>query len=250
MSHNKDTNMIEIKEGAYVISDAHYSYLRPELLDFIKEIESKKLQPTQLILMGDIFDALFGGIDYTLEKNAEIVKLLNTISHDIEIIYLEGNHDFNLQDVFLKVKVFPMKMQPVICQYGDKMVCIAHGDFDGAFFYKLYSAIIRNPSVLFVLRALDRVLNNYIIKKIDKYLTKKEDCNKFIGFRDFIKKRISKRSACDYFIEGHFHQNISFDFDNLRYINLAAFACNQRYFIVKSLQDKELLEENIFSKGI
>jgi UDP-2,3-diacylglucosamine hydrolase len=31
---------------------------------------------------------------------------------------------------------------------------------------------------------------------------------------------------------------------------LGAFACNQRYFIVKSTQDIEFLEENIFSKGI
>ena len=149
--------MIEIKEGAFVIADAHYSQQRPELLDFIKEIESKKLQATQLILMGDIFDALFGGIDYTLDKNAEIVKLLNNISKDIEVIYLEGNHDFNLKDVFPKAKVFPMKMQPVMCQYRDKSVCLAHGDFDGAFFYKLYSAIIRNPSVLFALKQLDKL---------------------------------------------------------------------------------------------
>lgn len=242
--------MIEIKEGAFVISDAHYSYLRPELLDFIKEIESKKLQPTQLILMGDIFDALFGGIEYTLDKNAEIVKLLNNISQDIEIIYLEGNHDFNLKHVFPKAKIFPMKMQPVLCQYEDKVLYLAHGDFDGAFFYKLYSSIIRNPSVLLVLRKIDKVLNNYIIKKIDNYLTKKEDCNEFVGFREFVSKRLRSRASCDYFIEGHFHQNVSMDFENLRYINLAAFACNQRYFIVKSLQDKELLEEGIFSKGI
>ena len=250
MFPKKEKSVIEIKEGAFVISDAHYSHLRPELLDFIKAIESKKLQPTQLVLMGDIFDALFGSIDYTLEKNAEIVKLLNNISQDIEIIYLEGNHDFNLQDVFPKAKVFPMKMQPVMCQYQDKAVCIAHGDFDGAFFYKLYSSIIRNPTVLFILRGVDKLLNNYIIKKIDKYLTKKEDCKEFVGFREFIEKRLGNRVACDYFIEGHFHQNVSMDFDNLSYVNLAAFACNQRYFIVKSLEDKELFEENIFSKGI
>jgi len=242
--------VIEIKEGAFVIADAHYSHLRPELLDFIKDIESQKLQPTQLILMGDIFDALFGSIDYTLEKNAEIVQLLNNISQNIEIIYLEGNHDFNLKNIFPKAKVFSMKMQPVICKYEDKTVCLAHGDFDGAFCYKLYSAIIRNPSVLLVLRKIDTLFKNFIIKKIDKYLTKKEDCKEFVGFREFIQKRLDDKAACDYFIEGHFHQNVSMEFANLKYINLAAFACNQRYFIVKSLQDKVLLEENIFSKGI
>jgi len=248
MSHKKEKSVIEIQEGAFIIADAHYSQLRPELLDFIQDIVSKKLCPTQLILMGDIFDALFGNIDYTLQKNAQILKLLNQVSQDIEIIYLEGNHDFNLKDVFPKAKVFPMKMQPVICQYEDKIVCLAHGDFNGTFFYKLYTQIIRTPSVLFVLKQIDKLLNNYIIKKIDQYLTKKEDCREFVGFREFIKKRLGERVSCEYFIEGHFHQNVTINFDTFKYINLAAFACHQRYFIVKSLQDRELLEEKIFSK--
>ncbi|MEA3370872.1 MAG: metallophosphoesterase [Campylobacterota bacterium] len=242
--------MIKIKEGAVVISDAHYSHLRPELLGLIKDIESKKIKATQLLLMGDIFDALFGGISYTLNQNTEIVKLLNSISQDIELIYLEGNHDFNLKNIFVNAKVFPMQTQPVMCQYEDKTVCLAHGDFDGARGYRIYSSIIRNATVLSTLEFIDKILNNSIIKKIDKYLTKKEDCNEFVGFREFVAKRMSSRVSCDYFIEGHFHQNVAMKFGDLSYINLGAFACNQRYFIVKSLQDKELLEENIFSKGI
>ncbi len=92
MSHN-----VQIKEGAFVVSDAHYSHHRPQLLDFLKEIHSKNLQPTQLLLMGDIFDTLFGGIPNTIQTNQEAVKLLNDISLEIEVIYLEGNHDFNLK---------------------------------------------------------------------------------------------------------------------------------------------------------
>ncbi len=242
--------MIEIKEGAFVIADAHYSDLRPELLSLIENIHSKKLQPTQLILMGDIFDALFGSITYTLETNAHIVKLISEISEDIEVIYLEGNHDFNLKEVFPKAKVFSIGNQPVMCTYEDKTVYLAHGDFSGDFLYKLYTSIIRNPSVLKVLNSLDNIIDHFILKKLDNYLSKKDDCKEFTGFRKYMQNRLSNQMACDYFIEGHFHQNRSLDFENFRYINLGAFACNQRYFIVKSLQDKELLEENIFSKGI
>ena len=88
MSHN-----LKIKEGAFVIADAHYSHLRPKLLFLIKDIHSKKLEATQLILMGDIFDALFGDVEYTLNVNAQMIKLINEISEFIEVIYLEGNHD-------------------------------------------------------------------------------------------------------------------------------------------------------------
>ena len=242
--------MIEIKEGAFVIADAHYSHIRPELLSLIEDIHAKKLQPTQLILMGDVFDALFGAITYTLEINAQIVSLINEISEGIEVIYLEGNHDFNLKDVFPKAKVFTIQNQPIMCCYEGKTVCLAHGDFIGDFFYKLYTSIIRNPFILRVLNSFDNIINHFILKKLDSYLSKKDDCKEFRGFEEYMQKRLVGRITCDYLIEGHFHQNRSIDFENFRYINLGAFACNQRYFIVKSLQDKELLEENIFSKGI
>lgn len=242
--------MIKIKEGAFVIADAHYSYLRPELLGLINDIHSKKLLPTQLIFMGDIFDALFGEVEYTHEINAHMIELINDIADSIEVIYLEGNHDFNLQSLFPKVKVFPIQSQPIICKYNDKTLYFAHGDFDGDFFYKIYTILIRNSTILTILKSIDNYFNHYILRKLDRYLSEKDDCKKFIGFKKFIDKRLSSRVTCDFFIEGHFHQNSSLDFEKFRYINLGAFACNQRYFIVKSLQDKELLEENIFSKEI
>ncbi len=242
--------MIEIKKGAFFIADAHYSDHRPELLELIKEIQSKKLQATQLFLMGDIFDALFGGIKYTVDKNKEIIECINAISEDIEVVYLEGNHDFNLRRVFPKAKVFPMQMQPLMCKYENKKICLAHGDFDGTIGYKIYSSVIRNAILLAILEIIDKLLNHRIIQKIDRHLNKKDDCKEFTGFEKFIQKRFASKTTCEYFIEGHFHQNKSIQLDNFTYINLGAFACNQRYFIVKSLQDKELLEENIFSKGI
>ena len=241
---------IELKEGAFIISDAHYSQMRPELLPFIEEIRSKKLKPTQLILMGDIFDALFGGVQYTQKLNSRMIESLNEISQFVEIIYLEGNHDFNLDQIFPNVKTVPIQMQPIECFYHGKKVLLAHGDFDIGGFYKAYVKIVRNKIVLYVLKALDNALNHFIWKRLNIYLAKKDDCKEFLNFRGFISSRVFKKYECDYFIEVHFHQNKVIDFKELIYVNLAAFACNQRYFRVKSLHDKELLEENIFSKGI
>ena len=250
MSHKtKLNNRLEILDGAFIVSDAHYSHQRPELLDFIKDIHSKKLCPTQLILMGDIFDALFGGVPYTQEVNQEAIRLLNEISLEIEVIYLEGNHDFNLQNIFPHTKVFPISLQPVTCQYKDKKVLLAHGDIEGDFGYKVYTSLIRNRAVLFVLRVVDSLTGHLILKKLDSYLSKKDDCKEFTGLKEYMSKRLENKYSCDYFIEGHFHQNRSVEFEKFVYINLGVFACNQRYFIVKSSRDIELLQENIFSKG-
>ena len=245
MSHN-----VEIKEGAFVVSDAHYSHLRPQFLDFLKEIHSKKLKPTQLILMGDIFDTLFGGVPYTSQINKEAVEIINDISKEIEVIYLEGNHDFNLSAIFPHAKIFPISSQPLACKYHDKTVMLAHGDFGSEMTYRIYVSLIRNSLVLFILNIINFLSFNLILKKLDNYLSKKDDCKEFEGFKEFISKKLNNRYKCNYFIEGHFHQNKSFEFDDFRYINLAAFACNQRYFTVKSLKEMDILEENIFSKRI
>ncbi|HUH41629.1 MAG TPA: metallophosphoesterase [Sulfurimonas sp.] len=241
---------IEILEGAFVVADAHYSDERPLFLDFLKEIHSGVLRPTQLILMGDIFDALFGEIPYTHEVNKEAIKLINEISNKMEVIYLEGNHDFNLASLFLNIKTFPISAQPLTCRYKDKKIILAHGDIEGAPLYKVYTKIIRNHYVLLILRAVDTLLNNGILKRLDRYLSQKDDCREFIGLKSFMTKRLSNKYSCDYFVEGHFHQNKMINMRDFIYINLGAFACNQRYFIVKSTDNIELVEEKIFSKGI
>lgn len=248
MSHKTEVNSaIEILEGAFIVADAHYSHQRPQLLDFIKDIHSKRLQPTQLILMGDIFDALFGGVPFTEKTNKEMIKLLNEISLEIEVIYLEGNHDFNLKKIFPHVKVFPISMQPVTCRYGNKKILLAHGDIESDIGYRIYTALIRNPFILFLLTIIDTISGHYILKRLDNYLSKKDDCKEFTGLREYMSKRLENKYSCDYFVEGHFHQNKSIKFDDFTYINLGVFACNQRYFIVKS-SDIELLQEKIFSK--
>ena len=232
-----------LREGALLLGDAHYSHLRPQLLQLIEDIASKKLQVPQLILMGDVLDALFGDVSFTLQENRTIVTLIQEISQEIEVIYLEGNHDFNLKNIFKDARVFSIQEQPVIAEYSGKTIALAHGDFDGAFSYKLYTGIIRNRWVLKLLNVIDSMIENQIIKKIDDYLGKKDDCKEFIGFKEHIFSRSLEKYNCSYFIEGHYHQNKLYTFEKFTYVNLAAFACNQRYFIVKSLQDRVLLEE-------
>jgi UDP-2,3-diacylglucosamine hydrolase len=235
--------LIEIKDGAFLISDAHYSHIRPELLNFFKDIQNKKLNPTQIILMGDIFDTLVGGVTRTVKRNQELVDIINDISKEIELIYLEGNHDFNLKKVFKHVKVFKISQQPVECLLDGKKTYIAHGDFESPLGYKIYTSIIRNRFILFVLNIFNIVFNNVILNKLDIHLDKKDDCKEIKNFEGIVKRRLDNKFECNYFIEGHFHQNRSLKIDGFEYINLAAFACNQRYFIVR-FANKELLQCN------
>ena len=241
----------ELREGAVVIGDAHYSSLRPYLLDFLRAIDEGTIPTPQIIFMGDVFDLLLGDVPLTLKRNEEAVELINRLSLTKEVVYLEGNHDFRLAAVFPKARVFPLGDQPVACRYGGKKVLLAHGDFGLDAGYRIYTWMIRSRAVLRTLRWIDTFTGNRIIKWLDGYLEKKEDCNRFEGFESYVGTRLEPLdlSGVDYFVEGHFHQNVNLKVKGCRYTNLAAFACNQRYFIVQSIAQQELLEEVIFLKG-
>ncbi|MEE8589347.1 MAG: metallophosphoesterase [Sulfurimonadaceae bacterium] len=227
MSHKP----LKLLEGAIFLSDAHYSFKHSEFLDFLKAIRAQEIQTPQLILMGDMFDLLFGGIAKTIERNQEAVDLINTLSDNIEIVYLEGNHDFNLASIFPGVQVFSIKQQPVDCRYKEQSVALAHGDLDGPLDYRLYTAVIRNPLVLRLLRFINTIGKQFILNALDAKLARKDDCQKMHTFETFITKHLAKQKLEEYalFIEGHHHQDLSFEIQGCKYVNLPAFACGQGY---------------------
>ena len=246
MSHSP----FELKAGALLVADAHYSARRPELLAFLKAVDSGAIPAAQLILMGDIFDLLFGGIPKTLERNQEAVDTINAIASKMEVLYLEGNHDFQLASYFPKVRVYSLKQQPVACRLNGAKILLAHGDWGTEMLYRLYTSVIRSKAVLGLLRRIDDLTDHSIIRWLDGYLEKKEDCNGFSGFETYVRRRLEglDLSETDYFIEGHYHQNRGFSTGSCGYVNLGAFACNQRYFEVQSTQDQGLLREAEFGK--
>lgn len=241
---------IDLKPGALLVADAHYSEQRPELLDFLKAVASERIPATQLILMGDVFDLLFGPIPLTHERNAEAIDVVRQIALRIDVIYLEGNHDFQLASLFPDIQVFPLQQQPVPAHFEDKQVLLAHGDWGTELGYRLYTSVIRSRPVLNLLRNIDGITGHSIIKWLDRYLLPKEDCSEFTGFESYITARLDRidLEGIDYFIEGHYHQNKAFDVGRCHYINLGAFACNQRYFEVKSTPGQKPLKEVFFGK--
>jgi UDP-2,3-diacylglucosamine hydrolase len=223
MSHN----LLKLQEGAIFISDAHYSFKHKELLGFFKALHQQHIQTPQLILMGDVFDLLFGGIAKTIERNQAVIELINTLSDNIEIIYLEGNHDFNLASVFPAVTLFPMQQQPVKCLYKGQDILLAHGDFNGPFSYRLYTWLIRSRAVLATLNLFNKITKQSILTALDRKLSRKDDCQKMHDFETHIRRHLSRVSLekCILFIEGHHHQDSSFMIENCQYVNLPAFAC-------------------------
>ena len=240
----------ELHEGAIFVADSHYGPWRTSFVDFLRAVESGKIQTRQLILMGDNSDLLFGPISETSRLNQELIPLLNSLSEKMEILYLEGNHDFRLASVFPNILVVPRNQQPLMMRYGTEKIALLHGDIGVPLGYELYTALIRNRPLLYTLNVINTLLGGAIIKWLSDDMQGKNHCQKIENFETIARRHSGSKwiHECDIVIEGHYHQNKSFDFDAYRYINLGAFACNERVYVVKSLQDRLVLDEAMFHK--
>jgi len=241
----------EILPGALLISDAHYGARRSLLLPLLQAVADNRFEVPQLILMGDIFDLLFGQISVTHRMNAEAVALVQRISQNIPVLYLEGNHDYNLKTLFPDATVVPLSAQPFACHCATTRLLLAHGDFNQPPGYRVYTALIRNPFVLHMLGLANRLGGNAIIARLETYLAKKNDCYVIPAYEKMVEAHLKPLdlSGTDVFIEGHYHQGCSFETNGVRYFNPSAFACNQHYAIVRVEQNRFTLHEEAWGDG-
>lgn len=221
---------LNIKKGSIFVADSHYNEKNQEFLIFLEKLLSKEIETKQLFLMGDMFDFISGESIYFIQRNRDLIDIINKLSQDIEIIYLEGNHDYNMQVLFPKVKVYKREQQPVSAKFENKNVELAHGDIFTPWHYDLYCKIIRNHTLLVFLNMID--FKNFISKKIYYSLIKKSICSKMKNFEEFAKKRM-KNYNCNLIIEGHFHQGKSFEEFDKKYVNIPSLCCNKEYFVLE-----------------
>ena len=224
--------MIEIKNGAIFIADVHYQKdAREEFYTFLSSIKDKKIKTDQLILMGDIFDLLVGGVDYTIKVNKKLIDLIDKISKDIEIVYIEGNHDFNLTKIFTNIKIIPFNKQPMVVKFFDKYIIFSHGDNFQGLRYKIYTTLIRSKTLLFILNKIDKILKNKISKNILKKQINKNLCKKSKDIQNISKQKFKIYDITfkefDLILEGHYHEDREFIYKDRVYKFLPSFACDK-----------------------
>ncbi|EAK9869498.1 UDP-2,3-diacylglucosamine diphosphatase [Campylobacter lari] len=239
--------MICIKENAIFIADAHENEDRRGFWEFLQALKDKRIQTPQLFLMGDIFDLLIYEVKATHDFAKTYIDLLEELANEIEIIYLEGNHDFNLAKFFKKVKVFSIKQQPLLCEFQDKtLVKLAHGDIFLKPLLQFCLKSLRNHYLLCFLNFINEISGQKITNKILQNQNKKQLVRKIHNFDMIVKNRI-KNYESRFVVEGHYHQDVFFEFENIKYINLATFAYKESFFIVK--YESEIRFHKIELKG-
>jgi len=216
----------EIQENAIFIADSHYPHHGDAFLDLLKKLESGEVQTSQLFLMGDNFDLLFGHNDYIQTFSKEAINLLQKLSTQIEIHYFEGNHDFCLGSIFTNMNVYARDVQPIMFSLNEKKVAISHGDkYVTGFGYDLYCKVLRNKTTLTLLKPFEKTIINHRMKK----LSTKHICNPFYHFEKRVEAILENYTEADLVIEGHFHQSKIMG----KYISLPSQACQGLVAVVE-----------------
>lgn len=229
-----------LKDGAILVADAHENFNRRGFWQFLTLIKTHKINTSQLILMGDIFDFLSFHCIFSTRFAKKYIDLINELSKiGIEVIYLEGNHDFVLEGLFCEnVLIVPLKNQPFKMKTPyNKDIQLSHGDIFLPFFTKYFLLFLRCKFFLKFTNLLDRIFKFKISRSLFYALMKKRLYHKIYNFKSIINKKIHNYKS-EIIIEGHYHQGEMLNFGNKIYFNLESFASEQSFFIVEYSHEK------------
>jgi UDP-2,3-diacylglucosamine pyrophosphatase LpxH len=215
-----------------------------KILEFLDSIHTDLL-----ILNGDIIDmdALKRGSKWKNKHTKVIMKLLD-MSRDTDIIYLRGNHDSDLEDVY-GYKFGNIKfMDEYIYNHEDKKMLIFHGDkIDVTVKYKFLSQI---GSIGYDLALrLNTLYNEYRMRtgkpyySISKWIKKNvKNAISFVNDFEINACEYAKSKKCDSVICGHIHIPVIKKIDGINYYNSGDWVENFSCLVLTSENEWKLIE--------
>ncbi|WP_337215383.1 UDP-2,3-diacylglucosamine diphosphatase [Campylobacter sp. 2457A] len=247
-----------LQNKAILIADAHENTQRRGFWKFLQALKNDEISTPQLILMGDIFDLLIGEISATHEFAKPYIYLLEELAQKIEIIYLEGNHDFNLSYFFEKVKIFSLEKQPLKLKLHtskvkneNSYIFLAHGDIFLSPCLQFALKSLRNHYLLVFLNWINQISFHAISKKILKNQNRKNLFYKIKNFENLANERYLKyRNLGSWVCEGHYHQNFIINKKDIKYFNPDSFAHKESFFLVEYKQEIEFREQKLRGQNV
>ena len=231
-----------------IISDLHLGLNNSNpknILNFLNTLETE-----MLILNGDIIDidAIKRGHKWKNKHNKVIIKLLE-MSKKIKIIYIRGNHDDEIKNLFnLKLSNIEFADEYYI-ETETKRYLVMHGDklenpgSSLTLVYKVGSVLYDLLLIINKLYNKIRLKFNLPYKSISK-ITK----NSVKGIMSFIFNfetkaiELAKKRNCDGIICGHIHTPIIKKISNIEYMNSGDWVENQSALVLDSNDDWTLID--------
>ena len=212
-----------------VIADIHLDFSDSRekfIIEFFRKIACKY---NKIIILGDFFEFWVG------LKNVLFFEYFNVLAElkklrdkGIEIIFIEGNHDFNMGDFFAETLKIQVCEEYYSMNVNSKKFLFLHGDtinLKEDRFYSFLRLFLRSKFVKFLINNIPA----YMILKIAKKFS--STSRKYL-YKDFDLKRVidnyEKCADFDFIISGHYHLNFNYKnfyilgdwFDKFNYIEI------------------------------
>jgi len=234
---------------AIIVADAHIKGLddpnQKNLCQFLDFPDAAL--PDKVIILGDLFDLWTGFNDVTCRHYSPTLAVFSKLrGKGVEIIYLEGNHDFSMGDFFTAVigaRVYPDCGEITL---DGRRVFLSHGDIiDKTFTYALWRGFLRSS----VFKGLTKIFSPQFVWKAGQMLSKKSrvytgggtiDSKKASGIerhlKDFAKEKI--RMGYDAVLLAHCHipsiETLDIDGKKGIYANPGSFSMDMSHILYEN----------------
>jgi len=147
---------------------------------FLAFLETEKDRIAHLVILGDLFEFLFGfkktslgtSSPFAFNEYLPVLKQLQRLSErGIHMTYMEGNHDFRLKSFFqehfeMEVEVHPCEADE---RLGGKRVYLAHGDLSNPrqWKYRALRRILKNPITYGLMDLVDPSFTRRVAEKLN-----------------------------------------------------------------------------------
>lgn len=192
------------------ISDGHFSGLDdPNQADLVKFLDSLE-NIGALAILGDLFD-FWTGSNRVVEKNYRpaLDALERVKKRGIDIIYLEGNHDFSMGPIFTERLKASVHNEFLELRVGDARFLLGHGDtVSMTTGYRVWRAFLRGPFFKLIAFAARPsgvwAIANKLSRRSRKKTGAKRENTTEKALREFAKARI--KDGFDGVMLGHSHE--------------------------------------------
>lgn len=156
-----------------VVSDLHIWGAEDPLYRALISLLSEKASAEDVVVLaGDIFDLFVGAKSIFTGQYAEFIRAVQDAgSRGVQIHYIEGNHDFQLESVFAQDRSLQLHAESVSLSLEGKRFFIAHGDLadreDRA--YRFLRGALRSVPMKWVIRLVPDRLVDRVGKRSSQY---------------------------------------------------------------------------------
>jgi len=165
-------------------------------------------RPDTLVLLGDIFDFWTGFNPIVYDRHLPILESLEALfSRGVDIVYIEGNHDFNMGTFFTSTLGAEVHADNCRLSVDGKEFFIAHGDaVSMGFGYAMWRAFLRGR----LFRVIKSLLSPKTVVRVADFLSKRSRAHMSGGseaidsrLREFAGRTVD--SGFDVVVLGHSH---------------------------------------------